>query len=457
VAFDAAGILYIADTGNQRIRKVAAGSGIISTVAGNGTVGFSGDGGPATAAALAAYPSGVALDTAGNLYIADGNNSRIRKVDGSGIITTVAGNGASGFSGDSGPATAASLDFPQGVALDTAGNLYIGDSNRIRKVATGSGIISTVAGHGTFTGFSGDGGPATAATLFGPQRVGLDVAGNLYIADYFNNRIRRVAAGSGIISTVAGIGPVGSNGSFSGDGGAATAAALAVPNGVALDASGNLYIADSGRVRAVFACVTLPAPNLQQPSNASSSVPTSPRLGWSPVKGAFHYDVYLDTANPPQKVVASDITTPTYSPANLEPLTPYYWKVVAKGDPFCTPFSTAASDVFSFTTTGTCAPPGPLSGVAALLFTPTANILVPIGTLMDVRTEHRHRVSHRHVCEHRGGDSGSTRGMDSADDARGRASKPVRHEGCQGKRIKGIASRGGSSEPGAITLQGPPC
>ena len=370
LAVDAAGNLYIADTQNQRIRKVSAGSGIISTVAGSGAVGlntgsFSGDGGPATAATLN-VPLGVALDAAGNLYIADQSNHRIRKVDaGSGIISTVAGGGnkPSGFSGDGGAATAATLYYPDGVALDTAGNLYIADTsnNRIRKVAAGSGIISTVAGNGSDK-FFGDGGPATAAAI-APFGVALDAAGNLYIVDGINNRIFEVTAGSGIISTVAGNGAYG----FSGDGGAATAASLNQPFGVALDVDGNLFIADAGsnRIRAVLACVTVPVSNLQQPANASSSVPTSPRLAWSPTKGAFHYDVYLGTANPPEKVVAADITAPTYSPANLEALTQYYWKVVAKGDPFCTPFSTASSNVFSFTTIGSCVAPGPLTGTVS--------------------------------------------------------------------------------------------
>jgi sugar lactone lactonase YvrE len=374
VALDLAGDLYLTDT--NRVRKVTAGSGIITTVAGNGgpdgfggftdTGGFSGDGGAATAAGLN-YPRGVAMDSAGNLFIADTQNHRIRKVAaGSGIITTVAGSGPIGFGsgglgGDGGAATAAGLNQPHGVALDSVGNLYIADSgnNRIRKVTAGSGIITTVAGGGS----GGDGSAATGAGLSFPSGVAVDPIGNLYIADFLNHRIRKVGAGSGIITTVAGNGSQG----FSGDSGAATAAGLNYPFGIALDSAGTLYIADSNssRVRIVLACVTVPAPNLQQPSNASISVPSSPRLAWSPARGAFHYDVYLDTANPPQTVVAADITASTYSPANLEPLTQYYWKVVAKGDPFCTPFSSASSDVFSFTTTGTCGAPGPLSGTVS--------------------------------------------------------------------------------------------
>jgi len=241
VAADAAGNLYIASDGS-RIRKINS-SGIIGTVAGNGAIGFSGDGGPATSAALY-EPSGVAVDAAGNLYIADTWNQRIRKVSPSGIISTVAGNKAYKFAGDGGPATSASLSRPGGVAVDAVGNLYIADkmNNRIRKVSP-SGIISTVAGNGT-EGFSGDGGPATSASLNWPAAVAVDAAGNLYVADTLNSRIRKVSP-SGIISTVAGNGMAG----FSGDGGSATSASLNLPQGVAVDAAGNVYIADWGNNR----------------------------------------------------------------------------------------------------------------------------------------------------------------------------------------------------------------
>jgi uncharacterized protein (TIGR03437 family) len=182
---DSAGDLYIADFAGERIREIS--NGVITTVAGNGTYGFSGDNGPATSARLYS-PSGVAVDSAGNLYIADADNNRIRKVS-DGVITTVAGNGTEGFSGDNGPATSAQLYNPYGVAVDSAGNLYIADygNNRVRKVS--NGVITTVAGNGT-QGFSGDDGPATSAQLDGPFGVAVDRAGNLYIADYFNSRIR---------------------------------------------------------------------------------------------------------------------------------------------------------------------------------------------------------------------------------------------------------------------------
>jgi uncharacterized protein (TIGR03437 family) len=260
---DRPGNLYIADTGNQRVRKVTP-QGIITTVAGNGTSGFSGDGGPAIAAQLNPSPNimdapwGVAADAFGNLFIADLGNNRIRRVTPQGIITTVAGSGTvgslgGGFSGDGGPATAAQLKAPVGVAVDASGNLFIADqgNSRIRKM-TPQGTITTVAGSGAascsgFGGFSGDGGPATAAQLNCPMAVAVDASGNLFIADSSNGRIRKVTP-QGIITTVAGNG----TGSFSGDGGPAMSAGLQFPLGVAVDASGNLFIADYFRIREVM-------------------------------------------------------------------------------------------------------------------------------------------------------------------------------------------------------------
>jgi sugar lactone lactonase YvrE len=238
VAADAAGNLYIADYGNNRIRKVSG--GVITTVAGNGTQGYSGDNGAATSAELN-YPIGVAVDSAGNLYIADAFNQCIRKVS-KGVITTVAGNGTPGYSGDNGPAASAELAYPFGVAVDSAGNLYIADNgnNRIRKVS--GGVITTVAGNGT-PGYSGDNGPATSAELNDPYGVAVGATGNLYIADYGNNRIRQVS--NGTITTLAGNGTQG----YSGDNGAATSAELHSPSGVAVDAAGNVYIADGSNQR----------------------------------------------------------------------------------------------------------------------------------------------------------------------------------------------------------------
>jgi sugar lactone lactonase YvrE len=222
------------------------GNDIISTVAGNGSAGFSGDGGSATAAQLFG-PSGVAADGAGNIYVADEDNKRVRKVTPGGVITTIAGTGTAGSAGDGGQATSAQLNVPIDVAVDGAGNVYVAEQvgNRVRRIAP-DGVITTVAGTGV-VGFSGDGLAATGAMLANPAGLGTDAAGNLYIADLLNHRIRRVST-SGIITTIAGTGTAG----FSGDGGQATSAQLNNPFDVAVDAAGNVYIADgTHRVRKV--------------------------------------------------------------------------------------------------------------------------------------------------------------------------------------------------------------
>ena len=269
---DAAGDLYIADTGNNRVRKVNP-AGVITTVAGGGPVNpvSPGDGGPATNACLWG-PVGVAVDPAGNLYIADRLEQRVRKVTAAGVINTFAGNGqvqsggVGAFSGDGGPASSASLNLPEGLAIDGAGNIYIADTenSRIRKV-TPAGIISTVAGNGQRgrfpsspgsagiistlvgtgkAGFAGDGGPAASASLSAPGALAVDRAGNLFIADTSNYRIRKVTPG-GTITTVAGNGQAG----FSGDGGPAAEASFDQPSAAAVDSNGNLFIADTENQR----------------------------------------------------------------------------------------------------------------------------------------------------------------------------------------------------------------
>jgi uncharacterized protein YjdB len=236
---DATGNLYISDQNNFRIRKVNT-SGIITTFAGTGSVGTSGDGGAATAAKLDG-PLGITTDAAGNVYVTTASN--IRKINTSGIISTVAGGGL--LLGDGGPATAAIVDHVRDVEVDAAGNIYIADygNNRVRKINT-SGIITTIAGNGA-AGHTGDGTPATASKINGPESIALDAAGNLYIGeDATGNFYVRKVNTSGIISTIAGIGTSG----YSGDGGAATAAAIAEPRGLSVDASGNIYIADYGNL-----------------------------------------------------------------------------------------------------------------------------------------------------------------------------------------------------------------
>ncbi|MBO9542534.1 IPT/TIG domain-containing protein [bacterium] len=235
MAFDADGNLYTAASALNLVFKIST-SGILTTVAGNGITGFDGDGGPATAAKLN-NPQGVAVDAQGNLYIADTDNHCIRKVT-NGVITTVAGNGASGFSGNGGPATSAKLYYPQGVAVDATGNLYIADTNnqRIRKVTNGT--ISTVAGNGSY-GYDGDDKAATSARLAYPRGVAVDASDNLYIADTNNGRIRKVS--NGTIATVAG--RPASSGALAG--GNALSIALGAPSAVAEAKNGDLYIADS--------------------------------------------------------------------------------------------------------------------------------------------------------------------------------------------------------------------
>jgi sugar lactone lactonase YvrE len=251
VAVDRSGNIFIADDDNYRIRRVDAVTGIITTIAGIGEIGFAGDGGPATSAMIG-EPFGVGVDAAGNVYIADPYNARVRRVDVStGIISTFAGGGSS--SADGNLATETALALPAAVAVDSAGNVYIADSgaDRVRKVDAATKRISTVAGGGDFLG---DGGLATSARLSRPHGVTLDASGNLLIADTDQNRIRKVDASTKIISTIAGTGVPG----FSGDAGAAIAAQLSRPMAVAIDSAGSIYIADeeNDRIRVISSPVT---------------------------------------------------------------------------------------------------------------------------------------------------------------------------------------------------------
>ena len=243
LALDAQGNLYVAEASNHRVRKIAP-NGTITTVAGTGRSGLDGDGGPATQASLHS-PTFVTFDAAGNLYIADSRNHKVRKVTPGGIISTVAGNGRASFSGDGGPATQATLQQPTGLAFDAAGNLYIADTNnnRIRKVEMSDGTISTFAGNG-FPGFSGDGGAATNASFNFPVGLAFDRHGQLFVSDAANARIRRIAT-DGRISTIAGTGVFG----FGGDGGLATAARLTDVYQLAFGPDGSLYFADGSNQR----------------------------------------------------------------------------------------------------------------------------------------------------------------------------------------------------------------
>jgi sugar lactone lactonase YvrE len=264
VALDSEDNIYVSDWSGF-IRKIWAGGGAITTVAGTGILGYGGDGGRATSAMIGRSIS-IASDAAGNIYIADGDNNRIRRVDGStGIITTVAGTGAAIDTGDGGSAVNAGVSRPTGITVDVAGDLYFSSSwSRVRKVAASTGIIETVAGQ-FVTSFGGDNGPAVDALFWDPIPSVVDRSGNIYIADYENSRIRRVTAKTGIVTTIAGSGacPAGPpflnvlvcQSGFSGDGGPAKNATLNYAAAVALDDDGNLFIADTinHRIRRVDA------------------------------------------------------------------------------------------------------------------------------------------------------------------------------------------------------------
>ena len=262
LCLDKSGNIYIADAGNNRIRKVTLSTGIITTIAGSEILGFSGDGGPATNAQLFA-PEDVVVDSVGNVFLADAGNNRIRKIAAStGIITTIAGSGptavvSAGDNGDGGPATDALIGSPSGICLDQYGNIYIADygNNKVRKVDAATGIITTVAGKSTigyaggYIDYSGDGGQATDAQFSGPNQLYADNDGNIFISDQWNHVVREITGSTGIITTVAGKGIMG----YSGDGGPAINARLNQPCGIYVDALDNIFITeyDNGTIRRV--------------------------------------------------------------------------------------------------------------------------------------------------------------------------------------------------------------
>ncbi|MFJ1792167.1 NHL domain-containing protein [Kitasatospora griseola] len=255
IAVDSAGTLYVADAQNHRVRRITA-DGRITTVAGTGAPGTRGDGGPAASAELD-NPLGVAVDGAGVLYVSEYGSHRVRRIATDGIISTIAGTGTAGFDGDGGPADQARLNRPYGVVADSTGALYLADAenHRIRRIAA-DGIISTIAGTGT-AGFEGDGGPATDAQLNFPMELVLDSTGALHFSDFHNHRVRRIAT-DGTISTVAGT----DTGGFEGDGGPADQAQLNHPAGLAMDRADTLYIADrfNNRIRRIPSTTTAALP-----------------------------------------------------------------------------------------------------------------------------------------------------------------------------------------------------
>jgi len=247
VAVDKTGNVFIVERDNNIIRKVDT-SGIITLVAGTGATGYTGDGGQATSATLKS-PCSLFIDSSNNIYVAEFYNHVIRKIDANGIISTIAGNGTPGYSGDSALAINSKISMPTGITHDQQGNIYFTEfgNNVVRKIDT-NGIITTIAGNGTY-GYSGDGGVATSAKLGSPFSVAVDLQNNVYISDYANSRIRKVDT-SGIISTIAGIG---SGGGYSGDGGQESAANLNWQVGITVDTHHNLYIADmrNNRIRKI--------------------------------------------------------------------------------------------------------------------------------------------------------------------------------------------------------------
>ena len=322
IVFGPTGNLYLAETGNHLIRKVDA-QGHITTIAGTGTQGFSGDSGPATAAQLDS-PQGLAL-TPTALYIADTHNHRIRKLDlATNLLTTIAGS-TPGFSGDSGPATAAQLNLPTALTLDASQNLYIADTynHRIRRIDATTGLITTIAGNGT-QGYSGDHSLAIAASIDSPTGLALDASQNIYIADTHNHRIRRIDATTSIITTLAGTGTP----SFSGDNAASTAATLALPTGLTLDTSGNLFFADTAnhrlrRIDATTGTITTAVGNGTQ-AFAGDTLPAttasldSPRAATLSPAGLL---TLSDTANQRVRQRAADSTINTIAGVATTPKT----------------------------------------------------------------------------------------------------------------------------------------
>jgi sugar lactone lactonase YvrE len=374
---DSAGNLYVADTANNKIRFVSSATGKISTIAGTGVAGASGDGAAATAALLST-PHAVAVDAAGNVYIADTGNNKIRMVSAqTGFISTIAGTGFAGASGDGSLASVAQLSAPSGVAVDAAANVYIADTgnNRIRKITAQSGVISTLAGNGT-AGYSGDGAAATAAGLNAPAGVWADLSGIIYVADSQNNVVRAISPSTGFISTVAGTGSLG----YAGDGAAATAAKLDTPSGVVTDAAGNLYIADTGNntIRVVAAGIITTAAGTGSSGfggdAGASNIATLQTPGGVAVNGIGR--IYIaDTGNNRLRQVDVTASTVTFSPQIVQTTSAKKTvSIVNQGNTTLTLTSLTIAGPFASDVSSTCIANATLAPgancVLALTFTP---------------------------------------------------------------------------------------
>lgn len=366
LAVDLDGTVLMSEPLSNRIRRLDPITGKLTLVAGTGDRGFSGDGGPATLAQVSG-PYGIDVSPSGEIVFADSGNHRIRAIDRNGIVRTIAGNGESTVSGDGGPATTAGVRVTD-VVCDADGNVYAAGSGYVRRVDA-SGVITGIGGAPPGEGSDEDGIPATTARLWGPVGIEVDPQGGVLIteSDWFVKvgRVRRIDPETGLIETIAG----GSNRfGFYGDGGAATSAALTLSGtfaGLAVNADGDVYVADkvNSVIRLIPRCGPADIPLLGSPADASSGLRDDLSLRWQPSRRAVRYDVYLDTVSPPQKLVARDVESAALSLSDLMGTTTYYWRVVAKGDPYCDPVSRAQSEVRSFTTTESCAPPVPANGV----------------------------------------------------------------------------------------------
>ena len=358
VSIDAMGRVYEAEA-NNRIRMIST-TGIISTVAGNGIGGFSGDNGPATAAQIGLPPS-VTVDASGNIFIPDANNGRIRKVNiSTGIISTIAGNGSYGYNGEGIPATSAMLGILLGVAIDGSSNLYLSESgtNRIRKVDHATSLISTVAGNGN-PGFSGDNGPAINAQINGPYKICLDNSGNIYIPEILNQRVRKVDAITGIITTIAGNGTQG----FSGDGGLAINAQLSNPMSVAVDASGNVYIADAYNNRIRKICISSTLPTVSISTNSTNSICSGTPVTFTASPGSAASPSYQWIKN--GATVGTNSNTYIYTPADGDSIR----CVITKNDA-CAGVLSASSNTINMTVTPSVVPtinitPNPSGAICA--------------------------------------------------------------------------------------------